>query len=187
MPDEFTIRPSREDDLAAIQAIYAREVCHGTVSFETDPPDVAEMAARRRGLLEAGYPYLVAELDSRVAGYAYAGPYHRRFGYRHTVENSLYLGAWARRLGIGCALLERLIEECGERGYRQMVAIVGDSANAASIRLHERCGFRMVGTLEDVGFKLGRWLDIVIMQRSLGGVLAPAGVGDEQTEVNGSE
>ena len=140
----------------------------GTASFELEPPSLAEMTARFAAIETAGLPYVVAELDGRVAGYAYAGPYRTRPGYRHTVEDSVYVARWARRQGVGCVLLDAVIERATARRLRQMVAIIGDSAHAASIQLHARAGFRLVGTLEHVGWKFGRWLDTVIMQRPLG-------------------
>lgn len=163
------LRPVRSDDIEGIQAIYAAEVLHGTASFELTPPTVAEMEQRRQTLEKGGYPYLVAvEATAGVCGYAYAAPYRPRPAYRFTVENSVYVAESARRRGVARRLLAALIEACESRGYRQMVAVIGDSAHVASIRLHEQAGFRHVGTLEDVGFKFERWLDTVILQRPLG-------------------
>lgn len=162
------VRPSSDGDLPAITAIYAHAVTHGTASFELDPPDEAEMARRRAALLAAGYPYLVAEAAGGVAGYAYAGAYRPRPAYRATVEDSIYVAPDAQAGGIGRALLTALIGACEARGFRQMVAVIGDSRSAGSIRLHESLGFRRVGILEAVGYKHGRWLDSVLMQRSLG-------------------
>lgn len=162
------VRPAAEDDVAAIAAIYGHHVLNGTASFETAPPDADEMARRRAALWEAGYPYLVAERGGEVLGYAYASAYRPRAAYRDTVENSVYLRADVIGRGIGSLLLAALIEACEARGYRQMVAVVGGSANAASIRLHERQGFRLVGTLRSVGHKHGHWLDTVLLQRTLG-------------------
>ncbi|MDP2734220.1 MAG: N-acetyltransferase family protein [Hoeflea sp.] len=162
------VRDSRDGDIPAIAAIYADAVETGTASFELTPPDVSEMAQRRMRLLDAGYPYLAAELAGTFAGYAYAGPYHTRPGYRCSVENSIYVASWARRRGVGRVLLSSLISTCTERGFRQMIAIIGDSRHAASIELHRSLGFGMVGTIKDVGYKFDRWLDSVIMQRSLG-------------------
>lgn len=162
------IRDSREEDIAAITAIYRDAVLTSTASFELTAPGEPEMAARRTRLVEGGYPYLVAELSERVAGYAYAGPYHTRPGYRYTVENSVYVAEWARRQGVGRALLEELIETCTARGFRQMIAIIGDSQHTASIALHRALGFATVGTLENVGYKFERWLDSVVMQHPLG-------------------
>lgn len=176
MSDTVTIRPSTLDDLAGITQIYALEVSRGTASFELEPPSLDEMAVRRESLLAAGYPHLVAEVGGRLAGYAYAGPYRSRPAYRFSVENSVYISDWARRQGVALALLEALIQACEVTGRRQMIAVIGDSAHLASIRLHEKAGFRMVGTIENVGFKLGRWLDSVLMQRPLGrGAAEPPG------------
>jgi phosphinothricin acetyltransferase len=162
------IRPSRDADLEAIAAIYGHHVQHGTASFETEPPPVEEMRRRRAELLSRGFPYLVAEADGAVLGYAYAGPYRPRAAYRDTAENSVYVRPETIGQGIGTALLRTLIVECEALGLRQMVAVVGDSGNTASIRLHERCGFRLVGVLEAVGYKHGQWLDSVLLQRTLG-------------------
>jgi phosphinothricin acetyltransferase len=162
------IRPAREADLPAITKIYEHAVLHGTATFELTPPDLAEMTQRFEALMDGGFPYLVAELDGRVAGYAYAGPYRPRPAYRFTVENSIYLDPAIHRRGVGLTLLQRLIGECEARGYRQMIAVIGDSANAGSIGVHTRCGFEMIGTHPNVGLKFGRWLDIVMMQLALG-------------------
>ncbi|MDR3469018.1 MAG: GNAT family N-acetyltransferase [Xanthobacteraceae bacterium] len=161
------IRPATLADLPAITAIYDDAVRTGTATFELDPPGLDEMTARFEGLLDGGFPYLVADARGEVAGYAYAGPYRARPAYRFTVENSIYLATTARRRGIGLALLNRLVVESRSRGHRQMIAVIGDSANAASIAVHGRAGFQMIGTLHDVGFKFGRWLDTVLMQREL--------------------
>jgi L-amino acid N-acyltransferase YncA len=162
------IRPSLETDLATITGIYRHHVLHGTASFETEAPDEAEMGRRRADLTGRGMPHLVLEADGAVRGYAYAGPYRPRAAYRDTVENSVYLAPDAIGLGYGRALLAALIEACTALGLRQMIAVVGDSDNLPSIRLHERLGFRRVGTLQAVGFKHGRWLDTVLLQRALG-------------------
>jgi phosphinothricin acetyltransferase len=166
---ELCIRPTRSDDIAAITGIYAHAVRHGTASFEIDPPDAEEMLRRYQALASAGFPYLVAEQAGGIAGYAYAGPYRMRPAYRWTVEDSVYVAESAQRRGVGQALLARLIEESEARGFRQMIAVIGDSAQTPSIALHRAAGFRMIGTLEAVGFKFGRWLDSVLMQRPLGG------------------
>jgi phosphinothricin acetyltransferase len=165
---EISIRSAEPRDLPAITAIYAEAVRHGTASFELEPPDEAEMAKRYDALRASGHPYLVAELAGRIVGYAYAGPYRARPAYRFTVEDSIYLAPDIQRRGIGRALLDRLIVESEARGYRQMIAVIGDSAQTPSIALHAAAGFRMVGTFEAVGFKFGRWLDSVLMQRALG-------------------
>lgn len=162
------VRPATAADLAAVTAIYAEHVRHGTASFEIEPLDLAEMTHRHGAIVAAGLPYLVAELDGEVAGYANAGPYRPRPAYRFTVEDSVYLRPGLEGRGIGRALLSRLIVLCEAAGKRQMIAIIGDSANHASIALHTKLGFRHVGTLTDVGFKHGRWLDSVVMQRELG-------------------
>lgn len=162
------IRPSDPGDLAAIQAIYAHHVTHGFGSFEEVPPDVAEMAARRLAIVERGMPHLVAETDGRVLGYAYAGPYRPRPAYRYTLENSVYVAPEAVRHGVGRALLTALIEFCEAGPWRNLVAVIGDRGNTASIALHASLGFHEAGHLKAVGFKLGRWVDVVIMQRTLG-------------------
>ncbi len=162
------LRDSRRGDLPAIAAIYAHYVRHGLASFEEQPPDAEELGRRRAALLGRGYPYIVAEAGGAVVGYAYAGPYRARPAYRHTVENSVYVAAAATGSGVGRALLHELIARCTALGYRQMIAIIGDSANAPSIRLHEALGFRRAGTLRSVGFKFGRWVDSVVLQRALG-------------------
>ncbi|WP_328703030.1 GNAT family N-acetyltransferase [Arenibaculum pallidiluteum] len=163
-----TIRPCLPGDVAAIQAIYAHHVLNGVASFETEAPSIEEMASRRDAVLARGMPYLVAERDGATVGYAYAGPYRTRPAYRFTVENSVYVAPGFVGQGIGRVLLARLIAECEARGLRQMVAVIGDSANAASIGLHQALGFRQAGLLPAVGFKFGRWVDSVLMQRPLG-------------------
>jgi L-amino acid N-acyltransferase YncA len=163
-----TIRPATDADIPAIAAIYAHHVRHGRASFETEPPDEAEIRRRHTANTGAGYPYLVAEREGVVVGYAYGSAYRPRAAYRDTVENSVYLRPDEAGRGTATALLAALIEACAERGFRQMIAVVGDSANTPSITLHERHGFRLVGTLHSVGFKHGRWLDTVLLQRELG-------------------
>jgi phosphinothricin acetyltransferase len=165
---EPSIRPATPADIPAITRIYDQAVREGTASFEIVPPDEAEMRRRYDSLRSGGYPYLVADLAGVIAGYAYAGPYRARPAYRWTVENSVYVDIAAQRRGIGRVLLARLIAESAARGYRQMIAVIGDSANASSIELHRAAGFRMVGAFDNVGFKFGRWLDSVLMQRELG-------------------
>jgi len=162
------IRPATPADFDAITAIYADAVLHGTATFELQPPDRAEMLRRFAALSDAGFPYLVADADGGPVGYAYAGPYRARPAYRFTVEDSVYLAPSAQGRGLGTALLARLIEEATGRGFRQMIAVIGDSANVASIRAHARAGFAMIGTHPAVGLKFGRWLDTVMMQRALG-------------------
>ena len=161
------LRDAHDDDMGAIQAIYAHHVLHGTASFEEEPPPLAEMQRRRADVLARGLPYLVAEVDGRIAGYSYATPYRARSAYRFSIENSVYVAHGRVRAGIGRALLSALIRRCEQGPWRQMIAVIGDSANAASIGLHAELGFRNVGTLHDVGFKFGRWLDSVLMQRAL--------------------
>jgi len=161
------IRDSCDDDVQVIASIYAHYVLHGTASFETEAPSVEEIKRRRNELVRRDYPYIVAEDSSGVVGYAYAGPYRPRPAYRDTVENSIYLRHDTIGRGIGRLLLNALIEMCERRDYRQLIAVVGDSANTASVHLHERAGFRSVGTLRSVGFKHGRWLDMVLLQRPL--------------------
>jgi len=167
MPD-ISIRHAQPRDLAAITRIYDQAVRHGTASFELEPPDQTEMTRRFESLMAGGYPYLVAEAGGAVLGYAYAGPYRARPAYHWTVEDSIYIAPQSHRRGIGRMLLERLIVESEAGGFRQMIAVIGDSANAGSIELHRAAGFRMVGTFDNVGFKFGRWLDSVLMQRPLG-------------------
>jgi len=162
------IRSATAADLPSVTKIYEHAVLHGTATFELTPPDLAEMTQRFDALINGGFPYLVAELDGRVVGYAYAGPYRPRPAYRFTVENSVYLEPEIHRRGIGLRLMQRLIGDCEVRGFRQMIAVIGDSANVGSIGVHARCGFQMIGTHPDVGFKFGRWLDTVMMQRALG-------------------
>lgn len=161
------IRPATAGDMTRVQAIYARHVLHGTASFEEIPPDLAEMRRRRDVVLAAGLPYLVAEHDGVLTGYAYAGLYRSRTAYRHTAEDSVYIAPEAAGLGTGRALLAQVIALSAAAGYRELVAIIGDSGNTASIGLHRALGFRDVGTLLNVGLKFGRWLDTVIMQHTI--------------------
>lgn len=162
------LRPATAADVAAITAIYRPAVLTGTASFELEPPDEQEILRRFRAITEGGYPYFVAEIDGRVAGYAYANAYRPRPAYRFTVENSVYIAPEAQGKGIGRALLDLLIATCRDDGFRLMVAVIGDSANFASISLHRRAGFRYCGTIHSVGYKFGRWLDSVIMELPLG-------------------
>jgi len=165
---DVEIRAANLSDIAAITRIYAEAVAHGTATFEIDPPDEAEMAHRQHKLTAAGYPYLVAERGGAVAGYAYAGPYHARPAYHWTVEDTIYVDPQCHRTGLGRLLMARLIADAEQRGFRQMIAVIGDSGNAASVALHAAVGFDRIGTLRAVGFKHGRWLDAVLMQRTLG-------------------
>jgi len=161
------VRDAAERDVPGIAAIYAHHVRTGLATFEVVPPDDAEMARRRAKVLASELPYFVAEDGGRIVGYAYAAPYRTRAGYRYTVEDSIYVDPAAVGRGVGRRLLERLIEACAACGCRQMVAVIGDTGNLASIGLHESCGFARVGTLPSVGFKFGRWVDSVLMQRGL--------------------
>lgn len=151
-----TLRDSTDDDVPAIQAIYAHHVRHGTGSFELEPPSVDEMRARRADVLRNGFPHLVAEADGRVLGYAYANFFRTRPAYRFTVEDSVYVAEDARGGGVGRTLLVALMARCELAGCRQMIAIIGDSYNTGSIALHARCGFRFAGTMRATGWKLDR-------------------------------
>jgi L-amino acid N-acyltransferase YncA len=162
------LRPAQPGDLPAIQAIYAHHVLHGLASFEEEPPSVEELGRRYRDVMERGLPYLVAEYGAEVAGYGYCAPYRPRSAYRYALEDSIYVRDGMIGRGIGRRLLEELVRRCEGLGYRQMIAVIGDSGNAASIGVHAACGFLRVGTLRSVGFKFGRWVDSVFMQRPLG-------------------
>lgn len=162
------IRDSGDGDVAAIQAIYAHHVLHGFGSFEEEPPARDDMAARRAGVVAAGLPWLVAEIDGRIAGYAYAGPFRPRAAYRFAVEDSVYVAPDFTRRGVGRALLVELIARCEAGPWRQMLALIGDSDNHGSVGLHRALGFSPVGTFASVGYKRGRWVDVVLMQRPLG-------------------
>ena len=175
----LVLRACVPSDVTEITAIYAHAVLHGTASFELSAPDTEEMARRQQSLLSQGYPYIVAESGREVLGYAYAGPYRSRPAYIHTVENSVYVRPDTQRRGIGLALLQRLLQEAQMRGFRQMIAVIGDSGNQPSIRLHASVGFTLVGTLHAVGWKHGQWLDVIIMQRALGSG-ADAAPGDQR-------
>ena len=167
-PTTPLIRDSLDGDLPHIQAIYAHHVLHGTGSFEIDPPSLQEMTQRRSDVLRNGFPYLVAEVDGRVAGYAYVNYFRLRPAYRNTVENSIYMDEALRGRGIGQVLLRALLARCEQMDCRQVLAVIGDSANTGSIALHAACGFRMAGSLRAVGWKFGRWLDVVMMQYESG-------------------
>lgn len=164
-----SIRPALPADIPATTAIYAHAVLHGTASWELDPPDEAEMLRRHQAVLAGGYPYLVAEADGAVLGYAYASAYRPRPAYRATVENSIYIQPDAQGRAIGAALLAALMTECAQRGFRQMIAVIGDGTGTSkgSRRLHERAGFRLIGIAEKVGYKHGGWLDQMLMQAEL--------------------
>ncbi|HEX5211774.1 MAG TPA: GNAT family N-acetyltransferase [Pseudolabrys sp.] len=163
-----SLRPARPTDIPAITRIYAHAVQHGTASFELEPPDESEMTRRMKAILDGNFPYIIAELDGTVAGYAYASLYRTRPAYRFTVENSVYVAPEMHRRGIGKVLLEKLIEECTTRGFRLMVAVIGDSRQVASIGVHEACGFTHAGMIPNIGYKFGRWLDTVLMHLPLG-------------------
>jgi phosphinothricin acetyltransferase len=165
---DLIIRDVAPADLPAISAIYAAEVRDHVNTYEYDAPDQAEMQRRMQGIVEAGYPYLVAEVGGQLLGYAYASSYRVRAGYRFTVENSVYVAAGQQGHGIGAALLQRLIAECETRGYRQMIAVIGEPTNTASIRLHEKFGFQLIGVFRGIAWKHDRWLDTMQMQRALG-------------------
>jgi L-amino acid N-acyltransferase YncA len=173
MPEKFKVsdilvRDATNADMTEIQVIYAYNVLKGLASFEKTPPSVVELTRRRKTLLAQGYPYRVAEVGGIVKGYAYASPFRPRSAYLYTLENSIYVSIDSQRQGIGRSLLEDLIERCSERGYRQMVSVIGDSENHSSITLHSRLGFEKIGVQPSIGFKFGRWVDSVIMQRALG-------------------
>lgn len=166
----FTIRPynpATDDDGDAIAAIYGHHVLHGRASFETEAPDAAEMRARMQNILDAGFPVLMAELDGRIAGYAYASPFHHRAAYGGTVENSIYVDYSLTRRGVGRALLTALIHQVRQAGFHQMMAVIGDSANTGSIELHRALGFREIGIAKRIGFKFGSFVDVVYMQLPL--------------------
>lgn len=164
----FVLRAATDADLPAIQAIYAHHVLHGLGTFEETPPDLAEIAARRKAIVEKGLPWLVADAGGEILGYAYAGPFRPRSAYRFAVEDSIYVAPSAARRGVGKALLAELLTRCAAWGARQMVAVIGDSGNAGSIGVHSALGFANMGKIAGVGFKHGRWVDVVIMQKALG-------------------
>ena len=173
------IRPATQADIPAITRIYQHAVRHGTASFELEPPDEAEMARRMKAVLDGNFPYFVAEIGDQngkhVAGYAYVSAYRTRPAYRFTVENSVYVAPEMHRRGIGKILLLKLIEDCTARGFRQMIAVIGDSNQAASIGVHKACGFAPAGNLKSIGWKFGQWLDTPLMQLALGpGASTPA-------------
>ena len=162
------LRDAVPPDIADIQQLYAREVRQGVATYEYEVPDEAEMARRFQELRQKGFPFLIAELDGQFAGYAYASSYRARIGYRWTVEDTVYVAADAQGLGIGRALLSRLMEDCTALGFRQMVAVIGEPGNGASVALHEKLGFKTIGIFPGLGRKHGRWLDTVQMQCALG-------------------
>jgi len=163
----FEILDAEPHHMPAVRAIYSHYVLHDLCSFEEEVPTVEQMQARRADVLARGLPYLVAMKEGEVAGYAYASPYRSRSAYRCTVEDSVYIAQGMQGHGIGKALLQAVIGRCADGGFTQMVAVVGNSANAGSQRLHESLGFEMVGVLRNVGFKFGQWVDTVLMQRAL--------------------
>ncbi len=162
------VRDSTENDMAEVHAIYRHHVLHGAASFEEEPPSVDELARRRADILGHGLPYLVAEFGDRMAGFCYAAPYRSRSAYRYTVEDTVYVDHGLHGRGIGGALLSALVHRCETGPWRQMIAVIGDRDNARSIGLHRRLGFRHAGALHAVGFKFGRWVDSILMQRALG-------------------
>ncbi|MFN3630041.1 MAG: GNAT family N-acetyltransferase [Casimicrobiaceae bacterium] len=162
------IRDATVDDLPAVQAIYAHWVSHGTGTFELEPPTEEEIARRHAEVTGRGLPWLVAEDSGRVLGYAYGNWFRPRLAYRYTIEDSIYVHPEAQRSGVARLLLAELIVRCETRGARQMLAVIGDSENHGSIALHRALGFRHLGTMVAAGWKFGRWLDVVLMQRSLG-------------------
>jgi len=168
MNAELVVRASRDDDVPAITAIYGHHVLHGVASFEEVPPPEEEMARRRSELIARDFPYFVAERAGKIVGYSYAGPYRPRIGYRFSLEDSIYIDPGEVGRGIGRALLARVIERSTELGYRQMIAVIGGSETLPSIRLHAALGFAHIGLFPGVGFKFGRWIDSVYMQRALG-------------------
>lgn len=167
------VRDACEADFPQIQATYAYYVTRSAASFEEVPPDLDEMLRRWREVTGRGLPYLVAESNGEVLGYSYAGPWRTRSAYRYTIENSVYVAPMTVRRGIGRAMMQTLIDRCTALGYRQMIAVIGDSANLGSIGLHRSLGFRQEGILRGVGLKFGRWVDVVIMHRPLGPPDAP--------------
>ncbi|AMM25608.1 GNAT family N-acetyltransferase [Variovorax sp. PAMC 28711] len=163
-----TIRPSREDDLAAITAIYAHHVLHGTGTFETEPPTLADMTARRADVLSKDLPYLVAEQDGEVLGFAYCNWFKPRPAYRYSAEDSIYLAEAARGQGLGTKLLAALTQAAEAVGVRKLIAVIGDSANVGSVGVHRAQGFSHVGILKDCGWKFGQWRDVVLMDKVIG-------------------
>jgi len=163
-----TVRDATPFDMEAVQAIYSYYVTKTCASFEEVPPGIEEMQARLAKTRERGLPFLVADSDGEVFGYTYAGPFRFRTAYRYTIEDSIYVAPSVTRRGVGSALLGALVEQCAALGYRQMIGVIGDSANHGSITLHRRMGFRQEGVLRGVGLKFGRWVDVVIMHRPLG-------------------
>lgn len=168
MDDEPIIRPVQRRDLAAVARIYAHYVVHTAATFETTPPTEEELAARVDAVTALGLPFLVAEIGGSVLGYAYCAPFRPRRAYRFTAEESVYVAPEARGRGLGVLLLERLLDRCAAAGIRQVIAVIADTGDPSSVRLHRRCGFVEAGRLAGVGHKHGRWLDTILMQRSVG-------------------
>ncbi|MDE1181766.1 MAG: GNAT family N-acetyltransferase [Paraburkholderia sp.] len=162
------MRDATDDDIPAIQAIYAHHVLTGVASFEETPPSVDDMRARHASVVGHGLPYMVAEIDGKVAGYCYATPYRPRAAYRNSIEDSIYIDDTYRGRGLGRLLLQTLIEQCERGPWRLMIAVIADGGSGGSLSLHRSLGFELVGTLKSVGFKHGRWLDTTLMQRVLG-------------------
>jgi phosphinothricin acetyltransferase len=162
------LRPAVAEDLPAMREIYAHHVLHGLASFEEEPPPLDEIRRRFDDVRARGLPWLAADFGGEVIGYGYCAPYRTRSAYRYSLEDSIYVRHGSEGRGVGSKLLDELIRRCEALGYRQLVAVIGDSANLASINLHASFGFLRVGTLRSVGFKLGRWVDSVVMQRPLG-------------------
>jgi len=169
MDQGLIVRAATADDADALAAIYGDACLHGTGTFEEVPPGADEMARRQAAVVARGLPYYVAELDGRVAAYAYASPFRPRTGYRYCAEDSVYVAPWAKGRGLGGLLLTRVIADCEQLGLRQLMAVIGGSENIASVALHRALGFELKGVMTGVGFKLGRWMDIVMMERPLNG------------------
>src|SRR6185312_7123985 len=165
---EVFIRACTESDMPAVSEIYHHHVLHSPATFEIAPPGYEEMMERYRAIKKDGFVYLVAEVEGEIAGYAYVSTYRARPAYRFTVENSVYIRPGYERRGLGRLLLTALLKECEKKPIRQVIAVIGDSANAASIELHRNLGFAMIGTFRSVGYKFGRWLDSVLMQKEIG-------------------
>lgn len=167
MSPQLLIRDSRDSDMEAITKIYAEAVMSSSGTFEIDPPDLKEMKTRRENIMKGGYPYIIGEVNGKIAGYAYASCYRARPGYRFSVENSIYVAPEFQRQKIATRLLEELIKRCEQSDFRLMIAVIGDSSNTASIRTHKAAGFEHSGTLPAVGWKFNRWIDTVFMTRAL--------------------
>lgn len=183
MSDAVIVRDASETDMAAVQGIYQHYVLNGLATFEELPPSIEEMVSRRAAVVTANLPYLVAEEGGRIVGYSYANAYRPRPAYRYTIEDSVYVADGMGRRGIGAALLQTLISRCEAGPWRQMLAVIGNSGNAGSIVLHRRLGFQHVGAFRSVGFKLGQWVDTVLMQRALGSgdTILPSTIEHERT------